>query len=224
MVRKWSENCQKMVRKWNSQKMGSLNEQSCIAMSPPLLVCSPCLMLDWPHPHRPGWSLSPSNGRVYLLTCIDRFIWWPEAVPIADGSANTVACACFQTWVSWFGVHTFLAITKDRGRVQPVESFRRAACDQTYPRTTSYPPYHRKWDGRKWFRRKLKSSLTVSPHAECWMDMLHWGSAPLTRRIRAVRQLSSSVALHLPPLLSFISFHCVHTSTELASMYIEIVY
>ena len=58
--------------------------------------------------------LPSSHGFSYILTCVDEFKRWPEAIPIVDITAGTVARAFIGSWIARFGVPS--TVSTDRGR------------------------------------------------------------------------------------------------------------
>ena len=84
--------------------------------------------------------LPPSNGNVHLLTCVDRFTRWVEAIPLPDIRAATVASAFVSGWVARFGVPA--RVTTDRGSQFESQLWQELSSilGCTRHRTTSYHP------------------------------------------------------------------------------------
>lgn len=113
--------------------------------------------------------LPSSNGNRYLLTMIDRYSRWPEAVPLPNMLAETVAKAFCECWFSRFGVPE--TITTDQGRQFESELFTELTrlLGALRIRTTAYHPEANGLIER--FHRTLKTSLTCVD-AKRWSDKL----------------------------------------------------
>ena len=114
--------------------------------------------------------LPPSHGFTYLLACIDRFIRWPEPIPVTDITAETITCAFIQGWISRFGVPS--TVITDRGRQFESSLWNNLmqllGCKRF--RTTSYHPIANGLIER--FHRQLKNSLKMHPQPASWTDSL----------------------------------------------------
>ena len=114
--------------------------------------------------------LPPSNCYTYILTCIDRFTRWPEAIPIVDITAETVAKAFVSGWISRFGTPS--TATTDRGRQFESVLWRKLMqlLGSKRTRTTSYHPITNGLIER--FHGQLKASLKAQPNPDRWTDAL----------------------------------------------------
>ena len=107
-----------------------------------------------------------ANGFRYLLTCVDRFTRWPEAIPIVDIRAETVADAFFSRWIARYG--TQATITTDRG-AQFESKLWDNLCNQfgiIRNRTTSYHPKSNSMVER--FHRQLKAAIMAHESPNPW--------------------------------------------------------
>lgn len=109
--------------------------------------------------------LPSSGGNRYLLTMVDRYSRWPEAVPLPDMLAETVAKAFCNVWVSRFGVPEI--ISTDQGRQFESELFLELTrlFGIKRLRTTAYHPQANGLVER--FHRTLKAAIMC-------VDPKHW--------------------------------------------------
>jgi len=120
------------------------------------------------HVHLDLIVMPPSEGQRYCLTMVDRFSRWPEAVPIPDQEAPTVARAFFEAWVCRFGVP--LRVTTDQGRQFESFLFRHLniLTGTTHIRTTAYHPSANGMVER--LHRQLKAAIRC--HQRRWTEAL----------------------------------------------------
>ena len=114
--------------------------------------------------------LPPSHGFSYILTCVDRFTRWPEAIPITGITAETAARAFISNWIARFGVPS--TVSTDRGRQFDstlwTELMRLLGSKRI--RTTAYHPSSNGLVER--FHRQLKASLKAQADPSNWSENL----------------------------------------------------
>ena len=102
-IRAWARNClhcqRSKISRYNRSPIGTFR------------------MPDTPFSHLHLGLVGPlpiSRGCTYLLTCVDHFSCWLEAIPITNAKAETVVHAFIDQWVTRFGAPAI--ITTDHGQ------------------------------------------------------------------------------------------------------------
>ncbi|KAI5733986.1 hypothetical protein M8J77_001075 [Diaphorina citri] len=101
--------------------------------------------------------LPPSKGCVYMLTCVDRYTRWLEAYPLPDQTAETVAQAFFNGWISRFGTPQYLVTDQGRNFMSALFKEVSALLGIELKNTTAYHPQCNGLIER--YHRTLKASL-----------------------------------------------------------------
>ena len=128
----------------------------------------------------------------YLLTAVDRTTRWPEAFPLTDISAYTVASTFINGWVSRFGVPA--TITSDRG-TQFTSELWSELCRRLgvqHQLTTAYRPQANGLVER--FHRCLKDAMRARLVGADWLHHLPW--ILLGLRTAPREESSTSAAQH----------------------------
>ena len=142
-----------------------------------------------------------ADGFRYLLTCVDRFTRWSEAIPMVDIRAETVADAFFSGWIARYG--TPATITTDRG-AQFESKLWDSLCNQfgiIRNRTTSYHPQSNGMVER--FHRQLKAAIMAHESPNPWTItlpavLLGVRSAVKERLGRSAAEMIYGTTLRLP--------------------------
>lgn len=117
------------------------------------------------------------EGYRYLLTCIDHFTKWPEAIPLRDQEASTIAWALVNKVFSKHGVYK--VVLSDRGRNFMSEIIREI-CALLGVKKVFTSPYHPEGNGQiENFHRVLNNGLACEINGqrddwEKYVDLVLW--------------------------------------------------
>ena len=116
--------------------------------------------------------LPNSRGNTHLLTVIDRFTRWPEAIPLAKTNAASIGSAFALNWVARFGVP--VDITSERGP-QFTSELWKALAESIGAKVHHTKAYHPQANGLvERFHRSLKAALRARLNNADWMNQLPW--------------------------------------------------
>ena len=143
----------------------------------------------------------PSNGFRYILTGIDWFTRWPEAIPITEITAETVARAFVSSWIACFAIPS--TISTDRGRQfdSCLWNELMQLLGSKLVRTTAYHPSSNSLVER--FHRQLKASLKAQTDLSHWSEKLPLVLLAIRSVLKeylhcTVAELVYGTTLHLP--------------------------
>lgn len=110
-----------------------------------------------------------SKNCKYCLTIIDRYTRWPEAIPIAETSTDTIVNVFYSTWIARFGAPS--VITTDRGSQFESQLFK-TLTDMIGANRISTTAYHPSANGmiERW-HRTLKAAIRCHTSSN-WVDVL----------------------------------------------------
>lgn len=116
--------------------------------------------------------LPPSQGCTHLLTIIDRYTRWPEALPLASTDTESCARAFARHWVARFGVPADMSSDRGAQFTSQLWSSLSTLLGIRLHRTTAYHPQANGLVER--FHRSFKAALRARLTSPAWMDELPW--------------------------------------------------
>ena len=189
-VRQWARSCQKCQEAKVHRHI----------TAPPGTFLTPDARFDHLHIDIVG-PLPLSQGFRYLLTVIDRFTRWPEAIPLTDITAESIASAFISRLVSNFGVPS--TVTTDRGSQfeSSLFSLVTSLLGITRISTTAYHPSSNAMVER--FHLQLKGSIKAYQDTTKWIEILPLALLGIRNTIKAdlhctPAQLIYGTTLRLP--------------------------
>ena len=144
--------------------------------------------------------LPVNKNQRYLLTIIDRYTRWPEAIPVPDITATTVADAFISNWVARYGIPS--SVTTDRGAQFNSQLWRemmsRLGCVSI--KTTAFHPQGNGLVER--LHRRLKDSLRCHAQgdAQHWIERLPLIMLHIRSALRDDATVSPAMAMYGTPL------------------------
>lgn len=155
------------IRKWHKACDQCQRVKTQRHTIPPMGTFPACDRFEHVHMDLVG-PLKPSQGYHYLCTFIDRATRWIEAIPLRTVTAETVARAFYNQWVSRYG--TPLRVTTDRGPQFTSDLFIELTkfIGAQHIQTTAYHPQGNGMIER--VHRRLKELLTC--HSQDWASYL----------------------------------------------------
>ena len=112
------------------------------------------------------------RGYKYLLTVMDRFTRWPEAIPLKEIDTKSVARAYTLHWVARFGVPEVMVSDRGTQFVSELWTAMSQLLGTQLSHTTAYHPQANGFIER--LHRTMKAALKTRLSGPDWLDQLPW--------------------------------------------------